>query len=154
MTLQKRHNVQMPKPNRNCCKNGKQTNLLVQGTRSAVKKSQVTVDTKTLSKKQCMYHISEWHKLPLSSKVCNSQIKSSEYLSKKMFPYLAKTKKGKTRQSLMIPSLTRCNSYIIIYQFKLSKFKKGEVFSIPSLIQCNSYIIIYQFQLSKFKTGN
>ena len=36
----------MPKPNRNGCKNGKQTNLLVQGTRSAVQKSQVTVDTK------------------------------------------------------------------------------------------------------------
>ena len=59
MTLQKRHNVQMPKPNRNGCKNGKQTNLLVQGTRSAVQKSQVTVDTKTLSKKQSMYHTSE-----------------------------------------------------------------------------------------------
>ena len=36
----------MPKPNRNGCKNGKQTNLLVQGTRSAVQKSQVTADTK------------------------------------------------------------------------------------------------------------
>ena len=36
----------MPKPNRNGCKNGKQTNLLVQGTRSAAQKSQVTVDTK------------------------------------------------------------------------------------------------------------
>ena len=36
----------MPKPNRNGCKNGKQTKLLVQGTRSAVQKSQVTVDTK------------------------------------------------------------------------------------------------------------
>ena len=45
----------MPKPNRNGCKNGKQTNLLVQGTRSAVQKSQVTVDTKTLSK-QSMYY--------------------------------------------------------------------------------------------------
>ena len=29
----------MPKPNRNGCKNGKQTNLVVQGTRSAVQKS-------------------------------------------------------------------------------------------------------------------
>ena len=65
----------MPKPNRNDCKNGKQTNLLVQGTRSAVQKSQVTVDTKTLSKQQSMYHTSEWHKLPLSSKVCKSQTK-------------------------------------------------------------------------------
>ena len=60
----------MPKPNRNGCKNGKQTNLLVQGTRSAVQKSQATVDTKTLSKQQSMYHTFEWHKLPLSSKVC------------------------------------------------------------------------------------
>ena len=49
----------MPKPNRNACKNGKQTDLLVQGTRSAVQKSQVTVNTKTLSKQQSMYHISE-----------------------------------------------------------------------------------------------
>ena len=49
----------MPKPNRNACKNGKQTDLLVQGTRSAVQKSQVTVSTKTLSKQQSMYHISE-----------------------------------------------------------------------------------------------
>ena len=48
----------MPKPNRNGCKNGKQTNLLVQGTRSAVQKSQVTVDTKTLSKQQvCIIHL-------------------------------------------------------------------------------------------------
>ena len=30
------HNLQMPKPNRNNCKNGKQTDLLVQGARSAV----------------------------------------------------------------------------------------------------------------------
>ena len=35
----------MPKLNRNGCKNGKQTNLLVQGTTSAVQKFQVTVDT-------------------------------------------------------------------------------------------------------------
>ena len=35
----------MRKPNRNGYKNGKQTNWLVQGTRSAVQKSQVTVDT-------------------------------------------------------------------------------------------------------------
>ena len=51
----------------------------------------------------------------------------------------------------MIPSVTQCNSYIIIYQFQLSKFKKGEILMIPSLTQCNSYIIIYQFQLSKLK---
>ena len=73
--MQKRHNVQMPKPNKNCCKNCKQTNLLVQGIRSAVQKFQVTLDTKTLSKQQSMYHASEWHKLPLSSKVCKSQTK-------------------------------------------------------------------------------
>ena len=36
----------MLKPNRNGCKNGKETNLLVQGARSAVQKSQITVDTK------------------------------------------------------------------------------------------------------------
>ena len=40
-----------------------------------VQKSQVTVDTKTLSKQQSMYHTSEWHKLPPSSKVCKSQAK-------------------------------------------------------------------------------
>ena len=51
----------------------------------------------------------------------------------------------------MIPSLTKCNSYIIIYQSQFSKFKKEEIFIIPSLIQCNSYIMIYQFQLTKFK---
>ena len=39
----------MPKPNRNNCKNGKQTNLVVEGTRSAVQKSQITVDTKLSS---------------------------------------------------------------------------------------------------------
>ena len=63
----------MLKPNRNDCKNDKQTNLPVQGTRSAVQKSQVTVDTKTLSRQQSMYQTSEWRKLPLSSKVCKSQ---------------------------------------------------------------------------------
>ena len=58
----------MLKPNRNGCKNGKQTNLLVQGSRSAVQKSQITVDAqkKTISKQWSMYHTSEWHKLPLS----------------------------------------------------------------------------------------
>ena len=35
----KRHNLQMPKPNRNDCKNGKQTDLLVQGSKSAVQNS-------------------------------------------------------------------------------------------------------------------
>ena len=34
----------MPKLNRNDYKNGEQTNLLVQGPRSAVQKSQITVD--------------------------------------------------------------------------------------------------------------
>ena len=29
------HNLQMPKPSRNDCKNGKQTDLLVQGSKSA-----------------------------------------------------------------------------------------------------------------------
>ena len=46
----------MPKLNRNGCKNGKQTNLLVQGTTSAVQKHQVTVDTKNLRKERSMYH--------------------------------------------------------------------------------------------------
>ena len=36
----------MLKPNRNGSKNGKQTNLLVKGARTAVQKSQITVDTK------------------------------------------------------------------------------------------------------------
>ena len=56
-----------------------------------------------------------------------------------MFPYIAKTKKGKTMQS-----------------FKLlnNKVQKGETLIVPSLIQCNSYVIIYQFQLSEFKSGN
>ena len=35
----------MPKPNRNDCKNGKQTNLLVQSAISAVQKPLITVDT-------------------------------------------------------------------------------------------------------------
>ena len=64
----------MPKPHRNGCKNGKQTNLLVQGI-SDVQNFQVTVDTKTLSKQQSTYHTSEQHKLPLSSKICKSQTK-------------------------------------------------------------------------------
>ena len=83
----------MPKRIRNICKNGKQTNLLVQCTRSAVKKSQVTVDTKTISKQQSMYHTPEWHKLPLSSKVCKSETKQPEYLSKKCFHIWQKLKK-------------------------------------------------------------
>ena len=49
----------MPKPNRNACKNGKETNLLIQGTGSAVQNSQVPVDTKNSSKQQRMYHTSE-----------------------------------------------------------------------------------------------
>ena len=49
----------MPKSNRNDCNNGKKTNLLVQGTRSAVQKLQVMVDIKTLSKQLRMYHTSE-----------------------------------------------------------------------------------------------
>ena len=39
------YKLQMPKPNRNDCKNGKQTYLPVQCARSAVQKSQITVDT-------------------------------------------------------------------------------------------------------------
>ena len=58
--MQKRHNVQMPKPNTNGCKNGKQTNFLVQGTRSAVQKSQVTVETKlSANNKVCIIHLSD-----------------------------------------------------------------------------------------------
>ena len=55
----KRHSVQMSKPNINGCKNGKQTNLLAQGTRgAAVQKSQVTVpvtvDTRLKRKNQAI----------------------------------------------------------------------------------------------------
>ena len=49
----------MPKLNRNGCKNGKQTNLLVQGTTSAVQKPQITAYTKNLRKERSMYHTSE-----------------------------------------------------------------------------------------------
>ena len=50
----------MPKPNTNGCKNGKQTNFLVQGIRSAVQKSQVTVDTKhSANNKACIIHLSD-----------------------------------------------------------------------------------------------
>ena len=41
----KRHNAQVPKSNRNDCKNGNQTNLLVKDARKAVQKSQITADT-------------------------------------------------------------------------------------------------------------
>ena len=41
----------MSKPNRNRCKNAKQTNLVVEGARSGVQKSQITVETKKLSAK-------------------------------------------------------------------------------------------------------
>ena len=51
--------VQMPKPNRSNCKNGRQTDLLGQGVRSAAQKSQVTVDTKISANKVCIYHIFE-----------------------------------------------------------------------------------------------
>ena len=37
--------VQMSRAKTNDCKNGEQTNLLVQGARSAGQKSQITVDT-------------------------------------------------------------------------------------------------------------
>ena len=39
--------------------------------------------------------MSEWHKLPLSSKVCESQTKLLEYLKEKKCPFMAKTKKEK-----------------------------------------------------------
>ena len=68
--------------------------------------------------------------------------------------YQFQLSKSEKGEILMIPLLTQCNSYITVYQFKLSKFKKGEIFMIPSLTQRNSYIIIYQFQLSKLKKGN
>ena len=51
----------MLKKNRNGCKNDKQTNLLVQGTTSAIQKSQITVDTKNLpaNNKVCIIHLSD-----------------------------------------------------------------------------------------------
>ena len=39
------YKLQMPKPNRNDCKNSKQTKLLVQDARSTGQKSQITVET-------------------------------------------------------------------------------------------------------------
>ena len=68
----------MPKPNRNGCKIGKQTNLLVQGNRTAVQKSQVTVDTKTQqTKKVCIIHLS---KLSANNKVCIIHLSDISYL--------------------------------------------------------------------------
>ena len=50
----------MPKPNRNGCKNGKKTNSLVQGTRRAVQKSQVTLDRKfSANSKVCIILLSD-----------------------------------------------------------------------------------------------
>ena len=61
----------MPKPNRNACKNGKQTNLLVHGARNAIQKSQKTVDTKKLlaSNKVCIIHLSDTSYLCLANYV-------------------------------------------------------------------------------------
>ena len=39
------------------------------------------------------------------------------------------------------------------FKFLNNKVQKGEILMIPLLTQCNSYIIIYHFQLSKFKRG-
>ena len=39
------YKLQILKPNKNDFKNGKQTNLLVQGVRNTVQKSQITVDS-------------------------------------------------------------------------------------------------------------
>ena len=65
----------MLKPNRNACENGKQTNFIVQGAKSAVQKSQITVDTKKLlaSNKVSIIHLSDIRYL--SSKLCPSQTK-------------------------------------------------------------------------------
>ena len=53
------YRLQMAKPNKNDCENGKQANLLVQGARSDVQKLQMTVDTKLLAnKKVCIIHTS------------------------------------------------------------------------------------------------
>ena len=52
----------------------------------------------------------------------------------------------------MIPSLTKCNSYIIIYQFQLSEFKEGEIFMIPSFehrATVTSSLISFNYQSSK-----
>ena len=48
----------MPKPNRNDCKNGKQTDLLEQGARSAVEKSQIIADTKISANNKVCIHLS------------------------------------------------------------------------------------------------
>ena len=50
----------MPKPKRNDCKKGKQTDSLVQGARNVAQKSQITVYTK-ISARVCIYNTSEWH---------------------------------------------------------------------------------------------
>ena len=58
----------MPKPNRNHCKNGKQTNLLVQGARSA---AQITLDKTKLSgnKNICIIDLSDINYLCLAKSV-------------------------------------------------------------------------------------
>ena len=48
----------MPKPKRNDCKKGKQTDSLVQGARNVAQKSQITVYTK-ISARVCIYNTSE-----------------------------------------------------------------------------------------------
>ena len=64
----------MPKPKRNGCKNGKQTDLLVQGARNAVQKSQITVDTKiSANSKVCIIHLSDISYLCLAKYVSLKQ---------------------------------------------------------------------------------
>ena len=66
-----------------------------------------------------------------------SQTKESDYLNKNVSIH-GKKLKQKERLS------NHSNS-------KYNKVKEGEILMIPSLTQCNTYMIIYQFQLSKFK---
>ena len=68
------YRLQMAKPNKNDCKNGKQANLLVQGARSNVQKLQITVDTKLLTNnKVCIIHHSDISYLYLAKYVSQTK---------------------------------------------------------------------------------
>ena len=65
--------------------------------------------------------------------------KISRLFKQKIFQYMAKLKQ---KEKLGNHSNSKNN-----------KVQKGEILLIPSLTQCNSYIIICQFQLSESKKG-
>ena len=91
---------------------------------------------------------SNFQKSPKRRNLNDSLINTVQQLCNHLSVLIIKVQKGRNLHDSLINMVQQLHNHLSV---SIIKVQKKEVLMIPSLTQCNSYIIIYQFQLLKSK---